>query len=99
MTTTADPAVTLGVADVEALDAHELVTALVTRFGQGLVLACSFQKEETVLLDMLFAADPGARVFALDTHVLFDETYAYWQQVEERYGMTVELRAAAVRPP
>ena len=32
---------------------------------------------------MLFAADPGARVFALDTHVLFDETYAYWQQVEE----------------
>lgn len=91
MTTTADPAVTLGVPDVEALDAHELVTALVTRFGGGLVLACSFQKEETVLLDMLFEADPGAKVFALDTHVLFDETYAYWQQVEERYATTVEV--------
>ena len=45
-------------------------------------LACSFQKEESVLLDMLFALDPKARVFALDTHVLFPETYAFWREVE-----------------
>ena len=42
-------------ADPEALGAQELVGALVERFGAGLVLASSFQKEETVLLDMLFA--------------------------------------------
>jgi phosphoadenosine phosphosulfate reductase len=54
-------------------------------------LACSFQKEEAVLLDMLFAIDPAARVFALDTHVLFPETYAVWREVEERYGTKVEV--------
>ncbi len=54
-------------------------------------LACSFQKEETVLLDMLFALEPTARVFAIDTHHLFPETYAYWREVEERYGTTIEV--------
>jgi phosphoadenosine phosphosulfate reductase len=56
-------------------------------------LACSFQKEETVLLDMLFAADPKARVFAIDTHHLFPETHAHWREVEQRYGTTIELFA------
>lgn len=92
--------------DPEAMDAADLVGALAGAFGPSMALACSFQKEETVLLDMLFAADPAARVFALDTHVLFDETYAYWRQVEERYGMTIEVfdgpsmgRQAAVEGP
>lgn len=85
------PREALGVDDPEALDAPGLIDALVERFGAGLVLACSFQKEETVLLDMLFAADPGARVFALDTNVLFDETYDYWRQVEARYSTTIEV--------
>jgi phosphoadenosine phosphosulfate reductase len=81
----------LGGADAESLPADRLVRELVGRFGAGLVLACSFQKEETVLLDMLFAADPAARVFALDTHVLFPETYAYWRRIEERYATRVEV--------
>lgn len=75
----------------EGLAAPELIEALVERFGSGLVLACSFQKEEAVLLDMLFAADPTARVFALDTHVLFPETYANWRAVEERYDTRIEV--------
>jgi phosphoadenosine phosphosulfate reductase len=91
MTTPATPAYPLGGRDPETLGAEQLVGALVERFGDGLVLACSFQKEETVLLDLLFAADPAARVFALDTHVLFPETYAYWLEVEERYGMSIEV--------
>jgi phosphoadenosine phosphosulfate reductase len=61
-------------------------------------LACSFQKEETVLLDLLFKARPGARVFALDTRVLFDETYEYWAKVEARYGTKVEVFAAEDPP-
>ena len=62
-----------------------------TTFPGRVSLACSFQKEESVLLDMLFAIDPDARVFALDTHVLFPETYAVWREVERRYGTTVEV--------
>ena len=91
MATHATPAPPFGDRDLEAVDAAELVRELVHHFGDGLVLACSFQKEETVLLDMLFAAAPTARVFALDTHVLFPETYAYWRQVEERYGAAIEV--------
>jgi phosphoadenosine phosphosulfate reductase len=91
MTTAAAPASPLGDRDLESLGAAELVSALTERFRTDLVLACSFQKEETVLLDMLFAADPAARVFALDTHVLFDETYAYWKQVEDRYNTRIEV--------
>jgi phosphoadenosine phosphosulfate reductase len=54
-------------------------------------LACSFQKEESVLLDMLLSQDRDARVFALDTHVLFPETYSVWREVEKRYGIAVEV--------
>ena len=44
-----------------------------------------------MLLDMLFAIEPKARVFALDTHDLFPETYALWREVERRYDTKVEV--------
>jgi phosphoadenosine phosphosulfate reductase len=44
-----------------------------------------------VLLDMLLSQDRDARVFALDTHVLFPETYSVWREVEKRYGIVVEV--------
>ena len=37
-------------------------------------------------------------MFALDTRVLFDETYEYWQAVEARYGTKVEVFEAADPP-
>ena len=40
---------------------------------------------------MLLGIAPDARVFALDTHVLFPETYDVWRQVEKRYGIQVEV--------
>ena len=64
---------------------------MVEHFHPKLSLACSFQREEAVLLDMLLAIEPDARVFALDTHVLFPETYDVWRQVEQRYGIQVEV--------
>jgi phosphoadenosine phosphosulfate reductase len=79
--------------DWESLSAQEILAALLEAFPGKLSLACSFQKEETVLLDMLFALEPKARVFAIDTHHLFPETYAYWRDVEQRYGTTIEAFA------
>jgi phosphoadenosine phosphosulfate reductase len=76
--------------DVESLTAQEVIAFVVERFPGKVALACSFQKEETILLDMLFAQDSNARVFAIDTHHLFAETYEYWRQVEQRYGVTIE---------
>lgn len=74
----------------EALTADELVEAAVDAFHPAIALACSFQQEEAVLLDMLMTARADARVFALDTGVLFPETYATWRAYEERYGITIE---------
>jgi phosphoadenosine phosphosulfate reductase len=76
--------------DVEALSAEEILAWLLERFPGKVALACSFQKEETILLDLLLSLEPAARVFAVDTHHLFPETYAYWRAVEARYGISIE---------
>lgn len=81
----------VGDRNVEALTAREVVELMLERLHPRVALACSFQKEESVLLHMLLGARSDARVFALDTHVLFPETYANWRAVEERYGITVEV--------
>jgi phosphoadenosine phosphosulfate reductase len=72
------------------MSAEEILRFCVEAFPGKVSLACSFQKEETILLDMLFAIEPAARVFAIDTHYLFPETYAHWQQVEQQYGTKIE---------
>jgi phosphoadenosine phosphosulfate reductase len=77
--------------DVEQWPAERILEWLLEQFPGKVALACSFQKEETVLLDMLFALDPRARVFGIDTHYLFPETYAHWREVEQRYGTTIEV--------
>jgi phosphoadenosine phosphosulfate reductase len=77
--------------EVESYSPEQILALLLEEFPGKVALACSFQKEETILLDMLFALEPKARVFAVDTHHLFPETYAYWREVEQRYGMTVEV--------
>jgi phosphoadenosine phosphosulfate reductase len=76
---------------LEALDAEGVIAWALEHHHPGISLACSFQKEETVLLDMILRQQPDARVFALDTGVLFPETYALWREIEQRYGITVEI--------
>jgi phosphoadenosine phosphosulfate reductase len=77
--------------DVESLSAEEVLRFCLARFPGTVALACSFQKEESVLLDMLFGLEPKARVFAIDTHHLFPETYELWRKVEQRYDTKVEV--------
>ncbi len=61
---------------------------------ERLVLLCSFQKEESVILDELVAIAPHARVVTIDTGVLFPETLDTWRAFEERFGVTIELEEA-----
>jgi phosphoadenosine phosphosulfate reductase len=77
--------------DLEHLDASGVLEFMVERFHPRLTVACSFQKEASVVLDLLLKIAPDARVFTLDTHVLFPETYETWRRVEERYGIEVEV--------
>jgi phosphoadenosine phosphosulfate reductase len=80
-------------ADVETWPAQRVLEYVLAEFPGRAALACSFQKEESVLLDMLFELDPSARVFAIDTNHLFPETYALWQEVERRYDTKIETFA------
>src|SRR3984893_11632130 len=73
------------------MTAEQVLGFVLDRFPGRVSLACSFQKEETVLLDLMLRLEPKARVFAIDTHYLFPETYAYWREVEQRYGTSIEV--------
>ena len=66
---------------------------------ERLVFLCSFQKEESVILDELLAIAPHVRVVTIDTGVLFEETLATWRAFEERFGVRVEVEEAFGTPP
>ena len=80
--------------DLEDLSAREVLSLAVQLHHPRLVMACSFQKEEAVLIDILTAIEPAARVFTIDTGELFRETYDTWRRVEERYELHVEVADA-----
>jgi phosphoadenosine phosphosulfate reductase len=81
------------------LPAEDLIAWAVEHFHPRLALACSFQKEASVLVHMLTQIEPAARVFTIDTGVLFPETLATWGAFERRFGIQVErLDARALRP-
>ena len=61
------------------------------QFHPRMYVACSFQKEASVIMDMLLKIEPEARFFTLDTGLLFPETYETWRQLEKRYGVKGEV--------
>ena len=77
-----------GVAETTA---EEVLATAVERHHPNLIMACSFQKEESVLIDMLMKIEPSARVFTIDTGALFPDTYEVWRKVEDRYDLHVEV--------
>jgi phosphoadenosine phosphosulfate reductase len=84
---------------VRRLNAIQVLQEAVERFHPRLVTACSFQKEESVLLDLLLPLAPDARVFTIDTGVLFPETLETWRAFEERWGLRIEVVDAKADPP
>jgi phosphoadenosine phosphosulfate reductase len=65
----------------------------VEEFGPDVALATGFGAEGCVLVAMLSEVSKGARVFYLDTDLLFPETYALKDRLEARYGVRFERRA------
>jgi phosphoadenosine phosphosulfate reductase len=84
---------------VRGLTSENVLKEAVERFHPRLVMACSFQKEESVLLDLLMPLAPDARVFTIDTGVLFEETLETWRAFEERWGVKIEVVDAKADPP
>ncbi len=77
--------------DLEQMSAEEVLGYMAERFHPRLYVACSFQKEASVIMDMLLRIEPEARFFTLDTGLFFPETYATWREIEERYGVRVDV--------
>jgi phosphoadenosine phosphosulfate reductase len=65
----------------------------ITEFGPDVALATGFGVEGCVLVSMLAEINPEARIFYLDTDLLFPETYALRDRLEARYGVRFERRA------
>jgi len=74
--------------------ATEVLARAVERHHPSLVLLCSFQKEESVLVDELVRLAPDARIVTIDTGVLFPETLDTWRAFEQRFGIRVEVADA-----
>jgi phosphoadenosine phosphosulfate reductase len=91
--------------DVSARDRDDLSHGLsntlreaVERHGEKVVLLCSFQKEESVLIDELLRIGGGqtpVRIATIDTGVFFPETMQTWKAFEERFGIDVEVHDAS----
>jgi phosphoadenosine phosphosulfate reductase len=77
--------------DLEPASAQEVLAYAIEQFHPRLKTACSFQKEETVLAHMLSQIAPDAKLFTIDTGVLFPETLATWRKFEQRFGLPIEV--------
>jgi phosphoadenosine phosphosulfate reductase len=59
-------------------------------FGDGVAMSSAFGAEGMVLIDIASRVRQNFRVFTLDTEFLFPETHNLMDQVEQRYGITIE---------
>jgi phosphoadenosine phosphosulfate reductase len=74
------------------LTALEIVTWALESYHPRLALACSFQAEGSVLIDMMYRVrGPAFRIFTLDTGRLNQETYDCMDAIRARYGVSVEV--------
>ncbi|HYY25143.1 MAG TPA: phosphoadenylyl-sulfate reductase [Candidatus Udaeobacter sp.] len=87
-------AIALDIATEEAdeLSALGLLEWAFASFHPRLALACSFQAEESVLIDMMHRVrGSDFRVFTLDTGRLNQETYDCMDAIRARYGIEIEV--------
>lgn len=80
---------TAAAARLEGASAEEVVAWAWACYGEGLVLAASFQ--DCVLIDVVASVAPRVPVVFLDTGYHFAETLAYVEQVRRRYGLDLRV--------
>jgi phosphoadenosine phosphosulfate reductase len=77
---------------VEQLPAEGVLQWCLDRFSPKVALACSFQAEESVLIDMMHRIrGSDFRIFTLDTGRLNQETYDCMDAIRQSYGVSVEV--------
>ena len=77
--------------ELESFSAEEILAWAFEAYHPRIALACSFQAEESVLIDMMSRLrGSDFRLFTLDTGRLNQETYDCMDAIRERYGVRVE---------
>lgn len=87
-----------GGANAPATSLSDTLREAVERHDGRVVLLCSFQKEESVLIDELLRIGDGetsVRIATIDTGVLFEETMSTWKAFEQRFGVAIEVHDAS----
>lgn len=80
-----------------ACSTEALLDWATARFGQDIVLTCSFGGPSgMVLLDMVARLKRDTPVIFLDTDLLFPETYALAEAAAQRYGVTIHRQRPAL---
>ncbi len=80
------------VSDLEQASAETVLRWALDRFSPQIALACSFQAEGSVLIDMIHRLrGSDFRIFTLDTGRLNQETYDCMDAIRTRYGVGVEV--------
>src|ERR1700731_3230400 len=59
-------------------------------FGDTVAISSAFGAEGMALIEMASRIRGNFRLFTLDTELVFPETYNLLDQVEQRYGITIE---------
>ena len=81
--------------DLETATAADILKWASTQFPSGrLTFATSLGLEDCVMTDLIARQSLPIELFTLDTQLLFPETYALWDEIQRRYGVTI----TAVRP-
>lgn len=81
---------------LETNPASAAIEWAVDRFGDGVVLASSFQ--DSVLLDLAVAVKPDIEVIFLDTGYHFPETLEYVETLRARYDLALNVVTASAEP-
>jgi phosphoadenosine phosphosulfate reductase len=76
--------------EAENWDAKRILGWGFSRFRSSIAMASGFGAEGMVLIDMASRLNPQFRLFTLDTNFLFPETHALMENIEKRYGISVE---------
>jgi len=75
---------------LDAMDPQELLRHAFGEFGTRAAIGTSLQKTGIVMIDMASRVDLPFRVFFIDTLCNYDETYELLEEVQQRYGITIE---------
>src|SRR5436190_23736487 len=78
--------------DLEGAPAEDILRWALDEFGSDVALATGFGAEGCVLIHMLSRIDRNARIFYLDTDLLFPETYQLRDQLGARFNVKLERK-------